>query len=177
MQTLLVIVLLLFCSSASAGAPSSAASNECAKPSPGSVMHACEAQNAETLYQSEHDGDRWVDCEEMSGHHGTAGYGVAVFFASEARPYWQEEIRLHLNSLRQQLSKRKFTSIQREQSKWERSLPKLISRAQRSVGREGGTLAMYTDEGNAMRVVRKRALALACAVEQSQSNVGSKGRP
>ena len=143
-------------------------SPQCVRPPPGQFANACTAIEAATLYQSKHVGDQWIDCEDMGGSHGTAGYGVAVFFASEGRPYWHEEIRAQFNTLKQIASKPVFARVQKEQRNWERNLPRSIARAQKQVGGEGGTLAMYVGEGNAMLVVRRRALILACMVEQLQ---------
>lgn len=141
--------------------------SRCVKPPPGQFAYACEAQDAATLYQSRHLGDQWIECEEMSGTHGTAGFGVAAFFANEGRPYWHDEIRFHINTLKQTLPADQFVRVRREQRLWERALPREIAKAQQQVSEEAGTLAMYLGEGNAMMVVRRRALTLACTVENS----------
>lgn len=173
MRELLAVFLIIAAGVAQADEPPTLPPQQCVKPPIGQVANACQAIHAESLYRSPHLGDQWIDCEDMSGHHGTAGYGVAAFFASEARPYWHEEIRAHLQSLSKSLPRTRFAQVRKEQSTWEHSLPKLLRAASKDVGYEGGTAAMYIGEGKAMMVVRSRALALACMLEEQLAASGT----
>ncbi len=144
----------------------------CEVPQPGSYAHSCQALKAESFYGSPHFGDKWIECEESGGTHGSAGYGMAIFFAEQGRPYWQEETAQYLALLEPILTTEERSKLKLEQAQWSNSLPSKILLAQ-SAGDEdvGGTLAMYMGELNALNVVRQRALELGCRLEHAKSSV------
>lgn len=148
-------------------------SGTCIRPPVGSPNGSCGALKIFHITQSQHVGDQWSDCEEMSGKHGTAGYGVAAFFAEEARPYWNAEIAAYLSMLESSRSPKEYQRILVQQEAWSNQRPAQERRAMKNTGGEGGTLAMYIGEGQVTQIARHRALILGCMVESKHSERSS----
>ena len=144
-----------------------AQANQCERPKKGVFAGSCGALKIRDVAASEHLGDKWTTCEIESGSHGTAGYGVAVFYSDTARAYWNEELGIYLETLEKRLGSRKFSSIAAAQKRWESQKSMAIKRISKTYANKQGTMYMVSYEGAVMDIYRKRALNLGCRLEQS----------
>lgn len=139
---------------------------QCVKPDIKIFKGSCKALHSTDQSKSEHVGDIWMTCEEMSGTHGTAGSGMAIFLAKEARPYWHSHIKESINIGKRLLSRTEYKSLVNQQKSWEKSLDRKIKNALQDTDGEGGTLALYIGEAKATEIVRIRALEVGCKLEK-----------
>ena len=138
---------------------------ECRRPVAGNFAGSCEALGSMLIARG-HPADAWIGCEESRG---SAGYGVAVFFAEEVRPFWDQEILTYLSSLKSRHTGAEYRRVALEHGVWLKNRPRLEREALKEVRRQGGTLGMLLWEMKMAEVARHRALTLGCFLEEEDA--------